>query len=222
MALETYEGNNGRTTVRDEADFPDREWINIGDNQRLSNVVLESAKLKRDTKHGEAIFIFCHDADTGELYATTFGMAIGQSGKRGTVFTRSAVETLLECEYEATDPRSVNAIANPHIKPAFIDKKIWIGKTTIAGKTWKAFECDFMSGELKFDSSYMGITEEDEEDVPENPSVDIEDEANVFILEALKEGKDALTVSKEVEEKFSNFTSNAAVKRVMEVKGSLE
>jgi len=214
MALETYEGNNGKTKVRD--DFPDSQWINIGDNQRLSNVVLESATLKSDTKHGEAIFVFCHDADTGELYATTFGMAIGQSGKRGTVYSRSAVETLLKTHGE-------DGITDPEIKPAFVSKRIWIGKTTIAGKTWKAFECDFMSGEPKFDSSYRGEDDEIIDDITEDKhEIDISDEVNVYILEALDEGKDALTISREVEKKFSNFTSNAAVKRVVEVKKGLE
>lgn len=228
MALETYVGNNGKTTVRD--DFPERRWIPIGDNQRLSNIVLESAKLKRDTKHGEAIFVFCHDADTGELYATTFGMAIGtRNGKpaRGTVFSDSAVSTLLDCEFEGDDRRDIPPIANPQIKPAFINRKMWIGKTVIAGKTWKAFECDFVEGELKFDSSFRGMSEEDDEGVTESPTedkpeVDMTDAANVFIAEMIGEGKDALTMARTLEEKFPVFTSYAAVKRVMQVKKSLE
>lgn len=226
VSISTYEGNDGKTNVREENKYPSRVWLDFPQKQstKVSGIVLESAYLQRETKYGEAIYVFGHDAETGELVAMTFGVAVGTHGKRGTVWSRSGVETLLDTEYAEGDPRDQIAIANPTIKPAFINKTIWVGKTQVAGKSWNAFECDFMSGEPKYDSSYRGIDEVDAdepEDVPE-ASVDMSDEANVYIIGALEEGKDALTISKEVEEKFSNFTSNAAVKRVMEVKGSLE
>lgn len=219
MALETYVGNEGKNTVRD--DFPERTWVNIGDNQRMNNIVIEGAALKRDTKHGEAIFLFCHDADTGELFATTFGMAIGQSGKRGTVFTRSAVETLLDCEFEGDDRRDVNAIANPTIRPAFVNRKLWIGKVTVAGKTWKAFECNFIEGEPNYDSGYRGISEDDEDVSSDTTEVDMGDPVVIMIIASLEAGDNPVTISKKVEDTFPNYNRNAAVKKVMEVKGSL-
>jgi hypothetical protein len=219
MALETYVGNEGKNTVRD--DFPVRTWVKIGDNQRMNNIVIESAKLKRDTEYGEAIFLFCHDADTGELFATTFGMLIGQSGKRGTVYSRSAVETLLDCEFEGDDSRDVNAIANPTIKPAFVNRKLWFGKTTVAGKSWKAFECNFIEGEPEYDSDYRGISEEDEVVTDDKTDVDMTDPVVVMIIASLEAGDNQVTVSKKVEETFPNYTRNAAVKKVIEVKGSL-
>jgi hypothetical protein len=216
--LETYEGTGGQTKIRDEQKFPDREWIKFPQHEstRVSNIVLESSHLKRDTKFGEAIFIYFHDADTGELMATTLGCSVGNTGKRGTVWSRSAIETLLDCDGE-------DGISNPMIKDHFRNKRMWIGKTQVPGKNYNVFECDFIDGdEPKFDSSYIGedqIPDEDEDDNgdPGRDSEQEPDEIDKYIAEKLGEGTDALDVVVMVEGKYE-IPRTSALHKVMSVK----
>jgi hypothetical protein len=214
--LETYEGNDGQTKVRD--DFPDREWVNIGDNQRLSNIVLESARLKENSRFGEVIMVFCHDADTGELLAFNLGAQLvtqgKRKGKRGTTWSGTGIETLLNVDDDG--------MSNPEIKPVFKDKKIWVGKTLVAGKSWKAFECDLIDGEPKFDSSYNGLEDDIDEEVDEgDDEIDYSDLVNIFIKEELQTGVNELQVAKEVQDKFTHITSPVAIDRVMKIKKTL-
>lgn len=225
VKVEEYVGNSGKTTVREEKAYPSREWLDFPQKKstKVGNIVLESAYLQRETKYGEAIYVFGHDADTGELIAFTFGVSIGTSGKRGTVWSRSGVETLLDTEFAEGDPTNQMPIANPTIKTTFLNKTIWVGKTQVAGKTWNAFECDYIEGVPKYDSSFRGIDEDDiDEPEVEADVMDMTDEANAFIGEMVMEGKDPLTMSKELEAKFPTFTRNSAAKRVMDVKQFLD
>lgn len=226
--VETYSGNNGGTVVKEEKNYPDREWLKFPEKQstKVSNIVLESAYLDRHTKYGEAIYVFGHDGDTGELVAMTFGMSINQRGKRGTVWSRSGVETLLDTEFGEGDRRDVTPIDNPRIKSIFLNKKIWVGKTQVAGKSYNAFECDFMEGEPKFDSSFRGLDEEDEgtteDETSDKPEFDMDDETNLFILEELMTGVDALQLVKVCEDKFTGIPKAELIRRVMGIKKTME
>ena len=225
--IETYDGNDGQTRVKE--DYPEREWVTINDNQRLSNIVLESAYLKRESKYGEVILMFAHDADTGELITFALGaqkVTQGKrAGKRGTVWSGTAIETLLNVDEDG--------MSNPTIKPIFINKRMWIGKTMVAGKSWRAFECDFIDGEPKFDSSYNGVdnsqTDDNNSSAEVNngstgvePEIDFGDEVNMFILEELECGSDPITISRSIEDKFTYISQAEAVRSTMHIKKTLE
>ena len=211
VKIESYEGNGGKTVVKKK--YPKRQLVKLKVNERIQNIVLESAYADRYAKFGEVIYLFCHDADTGELLNIPLSIAVNSKGYRGTVWTRMAINTLLDTSGE-------DGIYHPRVKEMFLNKRMWIGKTEVAGKQYHGFECDFMEGEPKYDSSYDGMDQVEEVYSDDTPKVDLSDEMNNYIYGEINLGTDPLTLVMKLEDKFG-VNREAALKRIMDVKGSM-
>lgn len=229
VSVEEYTGSNGQTRVKEEKNYPERQWLDFPKDKstKVSGIVLESAYLDRNTKYGEAIYVFGHDGMTGELVAFTIGVSVNQYGKRGTVWSRTAVETLLDTTFGANDRTDLLAIDSPTIKDIFKDKLIWIGKTQVGGKNYNAFECDFMEGTPVYDSSYTGVEDDDEpkstgSTSEDKPEFDMSDDVNAFIFNKLIDGMDALDVVKEASGEFPSVTKPEIIKKVTGIKKTMD
>jgi len=143
MITEKYDGGEGEST---DGEF---ESLKIAVDTRIRNTVLEDCR-EGEGKYGKYVIVFMHTVD-GEKVSTLVGLP-DSSGKGSTVFNRQFVSTFL---VKGDD-------SFWHVKPAYADKPVWIGKVEKKSKSgtsyhdmewgWETQQAEVQASDLKYSS----------------------------------------------------------------------